>query len=216
MYLAGLGKAADAYQPVNGQACAPGYVLEKFNELFLCRRIAPDVIPASPSYNPPQNITVSPVIQTTVSPQVSPAFVQQQQPTNSPVNATPVMATPSAPAQQMIDPAIARQIAQDQQRQSDSAMQDYLAQQQAMYDAQLRAASQGAQQPAVQSAPSVVVVPGSNAPATPENTDASLQTPIGAFSMNSATFNKLWPYLLAGLGGLWYLERNRNKKRGRA
>lgn len=99
MYLSSLKAASDTQAAL----CAQGGGIPQFWYPWLTASGSPDesrkqyqgcnyppsMIPANSGSNaPPANITVTVPTTTTVSPQVSPQFIQQDQPSNSPIDAT--------------------------------------------------------------------------------------------------------------------------------
>lgn len=124
MYMGGLGATiqridADECRAAGGipSNCArvyrtgPGGWYSTLCDCFMPEKTIPAPVPAAPA-----QITVSPTIQTQVSPQISPVFQQQFQPTNSPATAgtsqvTPVGMAPvsSGITREQLDAALARQ-----------------------------------------------------------------------------------------------------------
>ncbi len=223
MRLAGLGDGAEygacaggGTVAVSRGSCPPGWAWSEGRTTQGCCYPPPAPV-AAPA---PSQITVSPVIQTSISPQVSPVFQQAWQPQQAMVAGT---SQQNPTSQQVQDAAAADTLRQQEmeklrlqqqeareQRDYDlkklqleqqanaqtsqrEAMADYMAQKKAVYDEQMLAYQKAQQTLQTQQAtPMPSQIPAALSPVAPKET-ATTQSPAPAG-------NKNLPLLLAGGG----------------
>lgn len=241
MYLRGLSGPADRYQITADQArnpntaCAPGYVLETSYWRYLadgrgdpaaavyqCVRTSPDQVQSQqPAINSVINVSVPTNVATEVSPQISPIFTQQDNPVDSPVSAGTQkdIETVTNPAQTQNDPAIARQIALQQQeilRQQQEQYNQQRADEESRREAFWLAINQKSSNDVIPvipnqsdnpstinvSAPAPIVVTSPGGVSNDATPSASIPTPFGPVSFPAESFQKAAPWVAAALIGL--------------